>query len=45
MGELILQFSSAPSTSAPFHCQAIENKNQNHLKSSEAGEKKKVYIV
>ena len=26
-----LQFSTAPSTSAPFHSQAIENKNQNHL--------------
>ena len=27
----ILPFSSAPSTSAPFHSQAIENENQNHL--------------
>ena len=27
----ILQFSSVPSTSAPFHSQVIESKNQNHL--------------
>ena len=43
MGELILQFSSAPSTFAPFHCQAIENKNQNHLmdKVQKLGNKRK----
>ena len=27
----IIQFSTAPSTSAPFRYQAIENKNQSHL--------------
>ena len=29
--DFILQFSTAPSTFAPFHSQAIENKNQDHL--------------
>ena len=31
LDNFILQFSSAPSTSAPFSSQAIENKNKNHL--------------